>query len=441
MILHPATADRRSLLSLIPMFMVVMLAMVPSAVQAALDAHKVLQITPADMPAISGLRISSLHVATVRQGRLVPVPFQIDEYNTAGLPWFASVDVPIKGREAYYDADDRLLVVAGDASAERLPTDAALPPGYLGELSLTLQGETRYLHMISGDFPRSGVTYVRHDTATGITETPFYTLRVDPRNELNWQHLMVRSWRGDQSRSLVDTLKMRIAGGVFTALTRMTLDNDNLRPRVIGVRAGPIRAVMQVETTVVFAGVPVMRMQVQVHRYPRFFEAYTHARIPKLYRKALVDPEVRVTLDGNNLHGAQVRTARSSGVAAKVDGRMDDAERAMVARGLSSSEDWILFDSRNGFSLLTFLDVPPELQGIPLQLVYEDDVKRNDKPERVPGQGPNLGYGIRGFPPGEDFRFGVTLAFDIDLADVDPVDYVARWRERPVYGFRSVVVN
>lgn len=441
MILQPGNATGRTLHWLIPMLTAALLALAPLAAWAGFDPHKVLQITPADMPAISGQRISSLRVATVRQGRLVPIPFQIDEYNTAGLPWFASVDVPINGRESYYDADDRLLVVAGDTSAERLPPDAELPPGYRGELSLALQGETRFLHVITGDFPRSDVVYVRHDTATGITETPFYTLKVDPRNELNWQHLMVRSWRGDQSRSLVDTLKMRIAGGVFTALTRMTLDNNNLRPRVIGMRAGPIRAVMQVETTVVFAGIPVMRMQVQVHRYPRFFEAHTHARIPKLYRKALVDPEVRVTLDGNNLHGAQVRTARSSGVAAKVDGRMDDAERAMVARGLSSSDDWILFDSRNGFSLLTFLDVPPELQGIPLQLVYEDDVKRNDKPERVPGQGPNLGYGIRGFPPGEDFRFGVTLAFDIDLADVDPVHYVARWRERPVYGFRAAVVN
>lgn len=432
---------RRAAIRLIALMAAVAVASLAAVAHAAFDPNKVLQITPADAPALAGQRISALRVATVRHGKLVPVPFQVDEYNTAGLPWFASVDVPIKGRESFYDGDDRLLVIAGDASAERLPADMTQPAGYLGELSLSLQGETRYLHVIAGEFPRSDVVYVRHDMATGITETPFYTLRVDPRNELNWKHLMVRSWRGDQAQSLVDTLKMRIAGGVFTALTRMTLDNDNLRPRVIGVRAGPIRAVMQVETTVVFAGVPVMRMQVQVHRYPRVFEAYTHARIPRLYRKALVDPEVRVTIDGNNLAGAHVRTARSHGSAARVDGRMDDTEREMVARGLSSTEDWILFDSRNGFSLLTFLDVPPELRGIPLQLVYEDDLKLNDRPERIPGQGPNLGYGIRGFPPGEDFRFGVTLAFDVDLADVDPVDYVARWRERPRYEFQSAVVK
>lgn len=419
-----------------------LLVAVPASAQAVgFDPHKILHILPADIPAVAGARIPAVRVATVRGGQLIPVPFQIDEYNTAGLPWFASVDVPIKGREGVFDGDDRLLLVAGDLSTEALPATAALPPGYLGELAVTMQGEARFLHLIVGDFPRSEAVYVRHDRNTGVTETPFYTLRVDPKNELNWQHLMVRSWRGDTSRSLVDTLKMRISGGVLTAVTRMTLDNDNLRPRIIGMRSGPIRSVMQVETAVVFAGIPVMRMQVQVHRYPRFFEAYTHARIPKLYRRALVNPEVRVTLDGNDLLGAQVRTARSSAAAVKVDGRMDDAERAMVGRGLSSSEDWILFDSGKGFSLLTFLTVPPELRNIPLELIYEDDATLRDPPERIPGQGPNIGYGIRGFPPGEDFRFGVTLAFDVDLADVDPVRYVARWSERPALRFRPSPVN
>lgn len=406
------------------------------AATATFDVNKVLQLTPADVPAMAGQRIAALRVATVRGGQLVPVPFQIDEYNTAGLPWFEGLDVPLKGKEGIYDGDDRLLVIAGDATAETLPQGYNTPDGYLGELSLRLAGETRYLHLVAGDFPRSETSYMRHDRATGITETPFYTLRVDPKNELNWRHLMVRSWRGDRAVSLVDTLKMRISGGIFTPLIRMTLDNDNLRPKVIGVRGGPIRSVMQVETTVVFANIPVMRMQVQVHRYPRSFEAYTHARIPKLYRKALVAPEVRVTVDANAMSGALLRTARTPKGGAVADGRMDDAERMMVIRGLSSSEDWILFDSRRGFSMLTFLDVPPELRGIPLQLVYEDDIQRIDKPERIPGAGPNIGYGIKGFPPGEDFRFGVTLAFDVDLADADPAIYVAQWKEKPAYRFR-----
>lgn len=403
---------------------------------ADFDEHKVLQLSPAEVPALAGIDAAQLRLAAFRDGRLLPVPFQVDEYSEAGLPWFPGVDLRHSGREGVFDGQDRLLLVAGDAARAPLPAGTAMPAGWLGELAFTLQGETRYVQLFAGnDMPLSERSYVRHNRQAGVTETPFYTLRVDPKNELNWKYLMVRSWRGDQTQSLIDTLKMRISGGVLAAVARVTLDNDNLRPKVVGFKVGPIRSVMQLETTVVIAGLPVMRMQVQVHRYPRQVEAYTHARIPRLYRATLREPEVRVTIDGNNLKGARVRTARSNGQAAMVDGRMDPVEQQIVARGLSASEDWILFDTRGGFSMFTFLNAPPELRNVPLQLVYLDDPEETDPPEQFPGQSPNIGYGLRGFPPGEDFRFGVTLVFDGDIDAMDPQAYAARWRERPACRF------
>lgn len=418
----------RSILLLVAFF-----GLVQGPAAFAWDDDRILQTGVAAMPALQGTPIDRVRVAVVRNGVLVPVPFQIDEYNTSGLVWFAETRVPLKGTAGVFDGDDRLLMLAGDLSAETMPATLAPPPGYFGQLAVSVQGETRYAQLIIGDFPRSNTSYVKHDLESGITETPFYTLRVDPANELNWQYLMVRSWQGDKGQSLVDTLKMRISGGVFTPVTRLTLDNENLRPKLVGYRSGPIRSTMQLDTAVVVGGVTVMKMQVQVVRYPRYFQAFTHARISRLYRMALVNPEVRVSIDGNNQRGAIVRTARGAELKGTVDSYLDDSEKAMLQRGLSSDDDWILFDSRRGFAIMTFLDVPPELRGIPLELVYEDNAKKTDKPERVPGQSPNLGYGLRGFPPGEDFHFGVTLSFDKDLGNVDPLVYVSRWREQPVY--------
>lgn len=404
-----------------------------TAVRASWDDEKILRVGTADLAALQGLPIRSLRFATVQKGVLQPVPFQVDEYNTAGLVWFPATGVPLNGKEGVFDGEDRVLLLAGDLSAETLPAGATLPAGHLGILQVTMRGETRQLHAIQGEFPKSPQLYVRHDIANGTTETPFYTLDVDPKNELNWRYLMVKSWRGNRSDSLVDTLKMRIAGSVL--LARLTLDNDNLRPKLVGAKAGAIRSTIQLETAVVVAGVTTMKMQVQLVRYPRHFEAFTHARIPRLYRSALSNPAVQVTVDGNNLRGAVTRTSRGGAVQGIVDGSLDANEKQLITRGLSASEDWILFDTRNGFSMLTFLDVPQELRNVPLQLVYVDDPKESDKPERIRGQGPNLGYGIRGFPPGEDFRFGVTLAFDKDLASVDPRAYVTHWRAAPEYRF------
>jgi hypothetical protein len=423
--------------SILPRLCVAALLLVCAVtLHAEWDDEKILRMSPRDIPAAAGLPIKALRFATVRKGALEPVPFQIDEYNKAGLVWFPATGVPLNGKEGIFDGEDRVFALAADLSADALPEGFSPPAGYLGALSATMQGVTRTLHVLHGDFAQSPRMYVRHDIANGTTETPFYTLEVDPKNELNWRYLMVKSWRGNRVESLVDTLKMRISGRVV--LARLTLDNDNLRPKVVGVRAGAIRSTIQLETQVVVAGVSVMKMQVQLVRYPRYFEAFTHARIPKLYRTALSDPSVQVTVDGNNLRGAVTRSARSGNAQGLVDGQMDASEQQLIARGLTASDDWILFDSRNGFSMLTFLDVPAELRNIPLELVYQDDPRRSDKPERLRGQFPNVGYGIRGFPPGEDFRFGVTLAFDKDLVGVDPRGYVSRWRAPPEYRFAAV---
>jgi hypothetical protein len=88
-------------------------------------------------------------------------------------------------------------------------------------------------------------------------------------------------------------------------------------------------------------------------------------------------------------------------------------------------ESWILFDSRKGFALLTELDVPPALHGIPLDLVYQDDAEAESRPEQYPGQLPNLGYALNGWPQQDELRFAVRLLFDQHFGELAPSDYVA----------------
>ena len=81
-----------------------------------------------------------------------------------------------------------------------------------------------------------------------------------------------------------------------------------------------------------------------------------------------------------------------------------------------------MFDSGKGFALLTELLVPPELEGIPLGLVYEDEdnQERNDPL-------PNLGYALHGWPPADELNFSVRLLFFSSL-EGQPVDEVAALR-------------
>ena len=134
-----------------------------------------------------------------------------------------------------------------------------------------------------------------------------------------------------------------------------------------------------------------------------------------------------MSVDGNNLIGAKVWTAAGGNLRALVNGEMDEQERQLVERPLSTDDSWILFDSGKGFALLTELLVPEELEGIPLELVYQDDASLKVKPEHYDGQLPNLGYALNGWPEADELNFEVRLLFFDSLED-KPVEEVAALR-------------
>jgi hypothetical protein len=388
--------------------------------------HTVLTLTPAELTSASGSSLEDLSVMVWDGVRFLPVPFQIDEMDDVEMVWFAESGFNRFGEAGIFDGADQLLVMLRDSGIPGADSKALRQGEILAEIRLTSpEGNERAFYLVSGNSARDPRHYVSHDPHTGVTRTDQYVLTTDPDNELNWQYLGYSGYLGRADASLIDTLKMRMSGGVLFRFPRVTLDNDNLRPVMTGFRVGPIRSVMHLETRVVFAGLPMMKLHVQALRYANHYEAHTFARIPSLYRSALKHPQVSVSIDGNRLFGAAVQTARGGALIGTVDGKMDDDERELVRRGLSSDESWILFDSRKGFALLTELDVPPALHGIPLDLVYQDDAEAESRPEQYPGQLPNLGYALNGWPQQDELRFAVRLLFDQHFGELAPSDYVA----------------
>lgn len=393
--------------------------------RAALE-HTVVTLTPMELPEIQGQPIDDLSVMVWNGEHFIPIPFQIDEMDSFDLVWFVENNFDRQGKEGLFDGADQLLVMLRDggtaAPVEQQPAQGQI----IAVVTLATPQQTDHtFYLVSGNSQRDGYHYVSHDPRTGVTRTERYILATDPGNELNWRHLGYTDYRGRADASLINSLKMNMSGGVFFRFPRMSLDNNNLRPTMTGFHIGPIRSVMHLETRVVFAGLPMMKLHVQAHRYANHFEAHTYAKIPGLYRSALKRPQVAVSIDGNNLLGSVVRTARSKELAAKVDGKISADEKELIRRGLSSDESWILFDSLKGFALLTELDVPPQLRGIPLELIYEDQRDAKIPPEQLSGQLPTLGYELNGWPEQDELRFAVRLLFDQHLGGLAPPDYVA----------------
>lgn len=395
---------------------------------AATAVETAVQLTPQQLPEAADATISELSLMIWQDGGFAPIPYQIDELDEKGLVWFRDSGFRRTGRGDVFDGQDQLLFMLED-TAGRAPSGAAPHIGDLvAEIEIaSTRSDTRFAYLVRNNPERSLIRYIEHDPNTGVTRTPYYFLTTDPENELNWRYLGYQGYLGPADASIIDTLKMRMSGGIFTRFARLTLDNDNLRPRRTGFRIGPIRSVMHLETSVVFAGLPVMKLHVQAYRFPNHYEAHSYARIPQLYRRTVRQPQVSVSVDGNSLLGARVWTAAGGQLNGVVDGRMSKEEERLVTLPLSTDNSWILFDSGREFALLTELAIPPELAGIPLQLVYQDDVDLAVAPEQYLGQLPNLGYALNGWPEQDELRFAVRLLFFSSLSG-QAVDKVAELR-------------
>lgn len=364
-----------------------------------------MQLSASELGAAQGEALANLSLMRVENGKLVPVAFQIDEMSDHDMVWFEESGFDRMGEVNVLDADDRLLAMLTDAGPRR-PVQLIPEKGeVLADLEVA---NDCHFYLVKGNPQRSDNYYIAHDAKTGRTRTALYELDVDPENELNWRYLSYRSYQG--TGSIIDTLKIRMSAGVLSKFTRMTLDNHNLRPQLVGHKVGPIRSVMHLRTRVVLAGIPVMTIQVQAMRYAAHYEAHTYAKVPELYRATLKEPEVSVTVDGNSQLGAQVYTHNFADNPVTVNGISDDLNFA--GQPINMADNWILFDSGREFTLLTELQVPPELMSVPLQLIYQDDESLIVDPEQFAGQLPNLGYMLKGWPEQKELRFTVSLYFD-----------------------------
>lgn len=390
-------------------------------------ADVVITLRPADFQSLPVTQISRLSLMRYSGSRgWEAIPFQIDEMDEHSLVWFPGNDFRREGRIRDFDADDELLFMLSDAG-QKAPKDSRPGQGQV-LAAVSLLGADRLAHwvyLVADSSQRSKRHYVNHDPDSGVTRTPHYLLTTDPDNELNWRYLGYEGYTGPADASIIDSLRMRMSGGVLFRFARVTLDNDNLKPELVGFKIGPIRSVMHLETRVVFAGLPMMRMHVQAHRYANHYEAHTYARIPALYKKSLREPVVSVSVDGNTPKGSRLQTARGGERVAIVDGVVDDDERFIREQGLATDASWLLFDSEQGFALLTVLNVPDPLRGIPLALIYED-TRESRSGERFPGRTPELGYRLEGWPPTDELRFSLQLFFDSAIRNTPADEYVRR---------------
>ena len=400
---------------------------------ADIEAFKSIMIDGRDIATAVGKSIDTLSLAAIVDDELEPIPYQFDEYNEGGAIFFEGWDVPIIGTQGVLDDKDKLLFLYKDAG-ERKSSEQRFDGVPLAELSVTgRDGVTRYVYLMENSRLRSDEQYVRYSSEEALVETDFYSLSYNQDNHINWKDLSIAGYEGEGSP--IDGLKFRMETDVVMNLTSISLNNKHIVATPAGEKVGPIRTTTQMELTVWMFGLPMMLISMQVHHYPQSVIYDARVMMPETRRSMMARSSVAISIDANQLLGATVRTASGPLQAGIVDGEVGDIEKSMIEAGVDEKDGrWIWISTNKNLDILTYFDF---LGGTnePLSLVYDDDKFIENLPERFPGQLPNVGYSIDGFP--EEGFFGFVFSFFFSNGyDGDPRLFTHQLRVLP-----DVVVN
>ncbi|MED5389113.1 MAG: hypothetical protein VX793_09695 [Pseudomonadota bacterium] len=399
-----------------------------SALSSPLYAQ-IITLTGETFQAVHGKQRGLYSFFTMQEGRLAPVPHQWVQWSEQGYPYFEQDDStdPL-GDPRRINAQDRLLLRFEDGGPA---LDGPATEQVAAELVVELADDRRYFYLVKNAYLQNTDRYVQFDPQSMTIKSTDYALSMADGNLFKWNDFYFRGFEGEngERQSILDTLKLRLSAGVFGENNRVTLNNNNLNPKVKQVINGPLAALVYASTSVTVAKVPVLKINNYFLVMPKQVEIHSRFTLPGIADTILERPALDISLDGNGLYDSQLMTSWTGNLIAITDGTLSRAEKAMLEKPLAG-DNWIWFSTGRGFDLLAQLAF---LKGFntPARLLYQDDASLRNEPERFTGQLPNVGFSLTDIPFGQEFYFVTRLFYDKDSQGLSPAQYADQLLGQP----------
>lgn len=387
----------------------------------ALDTTQFTYLYPMEMKGFqlarhNGIPTGELSLMAVRAGKLVPIPFQIDEFDKTGLIWIEGHnDHKPEGKPGIFDDFDELAFMFRDGGWDRFdPRQHSLKEGrLLEEIRLdSPRNQPRYIYLVRNNSERSRADYVQVDLDKGRIETTLMQMDYEPKDFTQIKGMSPRLGP-HKDENVIDNIYVNISTGIFNQNLRVDLDTrKNIKATPIAVKDGPVRASILVKARIWYAYLPTFFSQkFQVDFYeqsvtiPSRF-AIGSVKVLKFFMMFLREPRIHFAIDFHNLDGARITydSVYGKGQYGTVDGEMSDFERTLGATRLPG--DWLHMDSNQGWEMFfsNHMPVVPDglfdafLNGMTMNMFYEDDKASITDYERHPGATPRLGFESEGMP-------------------------------------------
>ena len=360
-----------------------LLLWMPAAATASPRSWQPLVLSNARSLPLGEPPIDHLEVLAIHDGKIEPIPFQVDETSRDGL------FVLPEGPEANADegdgrlnGDDTLVVMVSDLGESRV-RNSELPPGAV-EIKVTdpLGGPVRYLYVAVVDSPRlSTRRYVRFDPKKDVIETDSY--RAGLTNGLPTD-FAPQSSMDTHGPNLIDRLKVRLSTFVLH-LVRFSFSEGDIHTQVLAWKEGPVRVIRRlshsVDLVLGLGSAEVLRHDIF---YRDMMEDPFMMYLPWAPRLFFGDTRARIDLDFNDLHGYDLLW---SGMTVPPV-RMGDREmEAKIAQGAPIPISWMAVRG-HGHLVVQTLFPTPGLAVLNRELYFNNDANRPDPPESTPGSIP-----------------------------------------------------
>ncbi len=345
--------------------------------------------------------ISTLALIASVNGRIQPIPFQVDEINRDG-DWVLPRTPPyLENKEAQVDRDedngrldnnDELVFMIRD-TGDRLHR-RYLPEGAEDVDEIMLEDPDDhgrswvYLCSFVSEPPKSDKDYANYLLPRNRVVTPSYELGFSLEVPISWDYISIMG-----CENLIDRLKLRFDLKVFGI--RYGIDETQFLSTLSSYKDGPIRVIRRVRSSislVKFFKTPSVSSETIYYDNSVVIPYRIKLPVSPAPFKRLVKIRMRGGEDMQNLHGWRVKTDVDPQWL-NIDGKMDATEKSIVAEDirwffLAGPEQCLLKRA----ILDKKLDGSPQVLPIKTSLFYVDDDNTSDPPEFVPGQSPNIGY-------------------------------------------------
>jgi hypothetical protein len=413
---------------------VVVLLMFRTPARASERSWEPLILKGARLSQLIGSDISKLEVLAVHDGRLVPIPFQVDERDRDGRYALAHGPEPTKAdNPGILDADDEVSMMISDLGPR---LDAAAGPGLpYNALEIDLHdplgGPERYAYIAAVKNPvRTAKRYVLYDSKRDQIETDSYRLGFTndfptdyaPQNRI-----------GQGGPSIIDRFKVRVRA-VVLGIFPFHLNENDLNNNLLGWKAGPIRVIRRLSHSVrLILGIHSPEVTNVDLFYRNFGENPFKVYFPWVPRLLFGDIHVRLDLDFRDLSGYRLAYSGMN----RPPIAIGDARAERQLEDDPPQVRWVAISGHGHLIIQTFIPTP-DLSLLKFRLYYHNSPLSPDAPESLDGESPGIGYIVSGW---ENISSGTHRLTPILLntsANFDPRILLAELHTPPIVLVRPV---